>query len=89
MEAFIDISIAAVLFTVLQRSRTGFKRSDAALNRLTKSAIQSGVFTTILAISALVCLLAAGDTMFHVTFGIPCARAYAIVRISLLPDSCL
>jgi hypothetical protein len=49
------------------------------LNRLTRSAIQSGVFTSVLAILALVCFSALSDTLFYVTFGIPCARGYTIV----------
>ncbi|TEB34067.1 hypothetical protein FA13DRAFT_1789254 [Coprinellus micaceus] len=84
LEVAIDSSIAVVLFTVLQRSRTGFRRSDAVLNRLARSAIQSGAFTTVLAIIALACFSALGDTLFYATFGIPCARAYTISMMDTL-----
>lgn len=78
-EVVLDTSISAVLLTAIQRSRTGFRRSDAVLNRLARSAIQSGVFTSVLATLSLVCFLALSDTMFYATFGWPCARAYTIV----------
>ncbi|TEB34064.1 hypothetical protein FA13DRAFT_63197 [Coprinellus micaceus] len=84
LEVALDSTISAVLFTALQRSRTGFRRSDAVLNRLTRSAIQSGVFTSVLAILALVCFSALSDTLFYVTFGIPCARAYTISLMDTL-----
>ncbi|KAJ3522869.1 hypothetical protein NMY22_g11699 [Coprinellus aureogranulatus] len=78
MAAAIDVCIASTLFTVLQRSRTGFKSSDAALNRLARSAVQAGVFTTILAVVSLVLFSASEDNLFYTTVGVPCARAYVI-----------
>ncbi|KAJ3519484.1 hypothetical protein NMY22_g13177 [Coprinellus aureogranulatus] len=84
LEVALDTSISAVLFTAIQRSRTGFKRSDAVLNRLARSAIQSGVFTSILAILALVCFSALDTTLFYATFGMPCARAYTISLLDTL-----
>ncbi|TEB34065.1 hypothetical protein FA13DRAFT_63250 [Coprinellus micaceus] len=83
-EVVLDTSISAVLLTAIQRSRTGFRRSDAVLNRLARSAIQSGVFTSVLATLSLVCFLALSDTMFYATFGWPCARAYTISLMDTL-----
>jgi len=84
MEVVIDSTLSVVLFVTLQQSRTGFRRSDAALNRLTRSAIQSGLFTSIIAIVTLICFLSLPNTLFYGTFGIAIARAYTIeVAISV------
>lgn len=76
MECVVDTSIAGILFVTLQRSRTGFKRSDAVIDRLLRSAIQSGIFASIVAALALITFLALPNTMFYSTFGIPIGRAY-------------
>ncbi|KAF6764394.1 hypothetical protein DFP72DRAFT_421555 [Ephemerocybe angulata] len=84
MEVALDTTISAVLFITLQQSRTGFRRSDAVLNRLCRSAIQSGVFTSIMAILALVFFLGYPKTLFYGTFGVPIGRAYTCTLMDTL-----
>ena len=49
-----DIGIAAVLIFLLQRSRTGFRRSETIINRLIIFTINTGLLTSLCALMSLI-----------------------------------
>lgn len=49
-----DVLIAVLLCTLLQQSRTGFRRSDTMINKLILFSINTGLLTSICAVMSLV-----------------------------------
>lgn len=72
-----DVFIAASLFYFLQRSRTGFKKSDTMITRLIVFTVSTGVFTSICAIASLVSILAWGNTLIYVAFYFSLGKLYS------------
>ena len=52
--AVADVSIAAVLIFFLQRSRTGFKKSETIINRLIIYSVNTGLLTGLVAIVSVI-----------------------------------
>ncbi|TRM68470.1 hypothetical protein BD626DRAFT_565306 [Schizophyllum amplum] len=63
-----DVIIAAGLFFYLQRSRTGFKKSDTMISKLILFAVSTGMLTSICAIASLISIVVWGDTLIYVAF---------------------
>ncbi|EKM80267.1 hypothetical protein AGABI1DRAFT_106493 [Agaricus bisporus var. burnettii JB137-S8] len=72
-----DVFIAASLFFFLQRSRTGFKKSDTMITRLIVFTVSTGVFTSICAIASLVSILVWENTLIYVAFYFSLGRLYS------------
>ncbi|KAF9451746.1 hypothetical protein P691DRAFT_662638, partial [Macrolepiota fuliginosa MF-IS2] len=72
-----DVLIAGSLFYFLQRSRTGFKKSDTMITRLIVFTVSTGVFTSICAIASLVSILAWGHTLIYVAFYFSLGKLYS------------
>lgn len=49
-----DVLIAVFLCTLLQQSRTGFRRSDTMINKLILFSINTGLLTSICAVMSLI-----------------------------------
>ncbi|KAF9463802.1 hypothetical protein BDZ94DRAFT_1321566 [Collybia nuda] len=71
-----DVLIAASLCFMLQRARTGFKKSDSMINRLMLFVVNTGVLTSICAIASLVSLLASPLTLIYASFYFCIGRLY-------------
>ena len=81
-----DFAIAGSLIFYLQRSRTGFKRSESIVNKLIIFSINTGAVTSLCAIMALIFVSRRffATTSFppHVSFSVdaPARRDHAVVR---------
>ncbi|KAH8829472.1 hypothetical protein DL96DRAFT_1554996 [Flagelloscypha sp. PMI_526] len=71
-----DVAIALSLVWTLRAYRTSFKETQSLIKRLTYSAIQTGTFTSLLAIIVLVSYLLDKDTNITIGFGFCLGRAY-------------
>ncbi|KAF8625134.1 hypothetical protein AX17_006913 [Amanita inopinata Kibby_2008] len=72
----IDVLIAVSLCILLHRSRTGFKKSDNMINRLMLFVVNTGVLTSICAISSLICLVVSPRTLIYASFYFCIGRLY-------------
>ncbi|KAF9000141.1 hypothetical protein BDQ17DRAFT_1308178 [Cyathus striatus] len=72
----IDVIIASSLCFLLHRARTGFKRSDSVINRLMVFVVNTGMITTICAVSSLIALLSSPKTLIYATFYFCIGRLY-------------
>ncbi|TFK75054.1 hypothetical protein BDN72DRAFT_832769 [Pluteus cervinus] len=72
-----DVLIAAILCTLLHRSRTGFHRSDTMINKLILFAVNTGVLTSLCAIASLISIVVAGETFLYIAFFFCIGRLYA------------
>ncbi|OBZ71785.1 hypothetical protein A0H81_08279 [Grifola frondosa] len=63
-----DVLIAAILCTMLHRSRTGFKSSDSLINRLIIFSVNTGLLTSICAVLSLVTIAALPNTFIYICF---------------------
>jgi len=72
----VDVIIAATLCWLLNKSRTGFKRSDNIINKLMLFVVNTGVLTTACAISSLICLVASPKTLIYAAFYFCIGRFY-------------
>jgi len=72
-----DVLIAAILCAMLQKSRTGFKRSDTMINKLILFTMNTGLITSICAVASLISIIAAPTTLIYVGFYFTLGRFYA------------
>lgn len=72
----VDILIAASLCFFLHTSRTGFKRSDSIITRLMVFVVNTGMLTTICAVSSLIALVVSPNTLIYATFYFCIGRFY-------------
>ncbi|KAJ7633643.1 hypothetical protein DFH06DRAFT_1139977 [Mycena polygramma] len=75
----LDVIIAGLLTWIFSKSKTSFKRTDKVLNRLIRTAIQSGSFTGYSAVFALGTLFTfrfAPGTYMLAIFALPIGRIY-------------
>ena len=72
--------LSAILIILFTRARTGFRRTDNVINRLTLGAIQTGFFATICAGGVIIARFAP-STNIYAMFAIPLGRIYTIVSI--------
>ncbi|KAI9460056.1 hypothetical protein HD554DRAFT_2323905 [Boletus coccyginus] len=71
-----DVLIAALLCTLLQRSRTGFRRSDTMINKLIIFSINTGLLTSICAVASLISIAAWPNTFIYIAFYFCLGRLY-------------
>ncbi|KAI9460431.1 hypothetical protein HD554DRAFT_1586577 [Boletus coccyginus] len=71
-----DVLITAFLCTLLQRSRTGFRRSNILINNLTMYTINTGLLTSICAIASLISIAAWPNTFIYIAFYFCLGRLY-------------
>ncbi|KAH8116166.1 hypothetical protein DFH11DRAFT_1584649 [Phellopilus nigrolimitatus] len=76
LTALADVSIAGVLVVLLQRSRTGFRRSETMISRLTVFTINTGLITAVCAILSLVTSLVLPNTLIYILFYLCIPRLY-------------
>ncbi|KAJ8496903.1 hypothetical protein ONZ45_g12263 [Pleurotus djamor] len=72
-----DLLISASLIYLLQKRRTGFKKSNTIISRLIIFTINTGLVTTLCAMASLVSILVWADTLIYVTFFFCIGRFYA------------
>ncbi|KAI0337921.1 hypothetical protein BDW22DRAFT_1423313 [Trametopsis cervina] len=73
--ALTDTIITITLVWHLQKHKTGFASTDAAITRLMRLTVQTGMVTAICAIVDLICFLAT-PTALHVVFNLPLPKLY-------------
>ncbi|KAI9460439.1 hypothetical protein HD554DRAFT_1587456 [Boletus coccyginus] len=71
-----DVLIAVLLCALLQRSRTGFRRSDSLINKLIVFSINTGLLTSLCAIASLVSIVAWPNTFIYIAFYFCLGRLY-------------
>ncbi|KAJ3932852.1 MAG: hypothetical protein NXY57DRAFT_1001081 [Lentinula lateritia] len=71
-----DVLIAGILTLLLQKSKTGFQRSDTMLNKLTMFAVNTGALTSLCAVASLISILAAPNTFIYISFFFCMGRLY-------------
>jgi len=76
MQVAVDVLISVSLSSILLRSRTGMKNTDAVIYRLVRGAVQIGLFAVIFSLGDLVCFLKVPETNLYGMFAIPLGRIY-------------
>ncbi|KAG6333887.1 hypothetical protein ID866_5200 [Astraeus odoratus] len=71
-----DVMIAGCLCFLLQKSRTGFRRSDTMINKLIIFSINTGLLTSILAIASLISISVWPDAFIYIAFYFCLGRMY-------------
>ncbi|KAN0098024.1 hypothetical protein V8E55_002470 [Tylopilus felleus] len=71
-----DVLIAIYLCTLLQKSRTGFRRSDSMINKLIVFSINTGLLTSICAVASLISISASPNTFIYIAFYFCLGRLY-------------
>ncbi|KIM52868.1 hypothetical protein SCLCIDRAFT_481666 [Scleroderma citrinum Foug A] len=66
--AVTDVMIAACLCFLLQKSRTGFRRSDNMINKLIMFSINTGLLTSLFAIASLISISVQPDAFIYIAF---------------------
>ncbi|KAI0637763.1 hypothetical protein C8Q77DRAFT_1214782 [Trametes polyzona] len=72
-----DVTIAAILCTILHMSRTGFSRSNTLINRLMVFAVNTGLLTSVCACLSLITIVALPDTFIYICFFFLVGRLYS------------
>ncbi|KAF8637858.1 hypothetical protein AX17_002484 [Amanita inopinata Kibby_2008] len=78
LQTAVDLLIAGVLSFALYRSRTKIRRTNKVVYRLIRTAIQTGVFSTIFAMGYLVAFLVSPEANFDMLFGFPFGCVYTL-----------
>jgi hypothetical protein len=68
---FTDILITLLLLYYLQRSKTGFKKTDSIISSLIRTAIETAAIGAIFCVVDLVVFTARSDTNLHFFFALP------------------
>ncbi|KIJ70461.1 hypothetical protein HYDPIDRAFT_23564 [Hydnomerulius pinastri MD-312] len=71
-----DVLIAIFLCTLLQNSRTGFRRSDTMINKLIVFSINTGLLTSICAVASLISIGVWPSTFIYIAFYFCLGRLY-------------
>jgi len=71
-----DVLIAAILCTLLHRSRTGFRRSDTMITKLILFAVNTGFLTSVCAVASLISITVAPKTFLYIAFFFCLGRLY-------------
>ncbi|KAI0663000.1 hypothetical protein C8Q70DRAFT_484445 [Cubamyces menziesii] len=72
-----DVTIAAILCTILHQSRTGFSKSNTLINRLMVFAVNTGLLTSVCACLSLITILALPNTFVYICFFFLVGRLYS------------
>ncbi|KAJ7436125.1 hypothetical protein FB451DRAFT_1417677 [Mycena latifolia] len=76
LQCAVDVLIAVVLSITLSKSKTGFNQTNRVLNRLIRTAIQSGFFTAVFALGTLLSSHFSPGTYMLAMFALPIGRIY-------------
>jgi len=71
-----DVLIAIVLCIMLQKSRTGFKRTDTMIKKLIIFTMNTGLTTSICAVASLISIIAAPTSFIYIAFYFNLGRCY-------------
>lgn len=71
-----DVLIAACLCFLLQKSRTGFRRSDTMINRLMLFSLNTGLLTSIFAVASLISISVWPNAFIYIGFYFCVGRLY-------------
>ncbi|KAI0045643.1 hypothetical protein FA95DRAFT_1561000 [Auriscalpium vulgare] len=77
MSVAVDLLIAVSLSYYLQKSRTGFRRSDDLITKLMIATVTTGALTTLFAIADLAAYLAAPDQIYVLIINFSIGKLYA------------
>jgi len=77
LSATADVIIAATLVIMLNRSRTGFSKSDTMINKLILFVVNTGLLTSCCAIASLISLVASPRTLIYASFYFCIGRLYS------------
>ncbi|KAH8109883.1 hypothetical protein DFH11DRAFT_893550 [Phellopilus nigrolimitatus] len=72
-----DIMIAFTLIFLLQRSRTGFSRSETIINRLILFTINTGLLTSLCALMSLIFISLYPNAFIYITFFVCVSKLYS------------
>ncbi|KAJ7096861.1 hypothetical protein C8R44DRAFT_812361 [Mycena epipterygia] len=76
LQSATDFLITVSLITVLSRSRTGFRKTDAIITRLIRGAIETGTFASVFALGDLFFFTFFRTTNVYAMFAFPIGRIY-------------
>ncbi|KAF8184548.1 hypothetical protein K438DRAFT_1598313 [Mycena galopus ATCC 62051] len=76
LQCAVDVILTAVLTVVYSNSKTTFPRTDKIFNRLIRTAVQSGFFTSVFALGNLFSFRFAPGTYLIALFNFPIGRIY-------------
>ncbi|KAJ7853520.1 hypothetical protein B0H14DRAFT_2758206 [Mycena olivaceomarginata] len=76
-----DVALTLSLIYYLNRSRTGFSKTDGVIGRLTRSALESAAFASFFSIMVLIMFTKLPTTGFHLMFSQPMGRIYTSAQI--------
>ncbi|KIM80029.1 hypothetical protein PILCRDRAFT_822855 [Piloderma croceum F 1598] len=79
-----DVLIALVLCTMLQKSRTGFRRSDSMIKKLTIWTMNTGLLTSLCAVASMISILTAPNTFIYIAFFVNLGRLYSNTLMATL-----
>ncbi|KAF7303426.1 hypothetical protein MIND_00571200 [Mycena indigotica] len=79
-----DLGISGALIFSLIRSRTGFRKTDAMINRLIYGAIETGVFASVFAMGDLFSFTFFRQSNLYLTFAYPIGRIYTNTLLHVL-----
>ncbi|KAJ7635156.1 hypothetical protein FB45DRAFT_910928 [Roridomyces roridus] len=79
-----DVTITAILFYVLRKSRTGIRRTDSTLDKLGIYALNRGAMTSVWALCHLILFVGMPGTFVFMLFIVPSAHLYVISVCSML-----
>ncbi|KAH7337097.1 hypothetical protein B0J17DRAFT_453742 [Rhizoctonia solani] len=83
LSAITDTMISAILASYLHSQRTGFSATDHIISRLVRLTIQTGLVTTVCAITDLITFLCLSDNM-HIFFQLVLCKTYTNTLLSTL-----
>ncbi|KIM76349.1 hypothetical protein PILCRDRAFT_826333 [Piloderma croceum F 1598] len=79
-----DVLIAFVLCLMLQKSRTGFRRSDTMIKKLIIFTMNTGLLTSICAVASLISIVSAPNTIIYIAFYFNLGRLYSNTLVATL-----
>ncbi|KAF8138663.1 hypothetical protein EV363DRAFT_539123 [Boletus edulis] len=79
-----DFIIALFLCILLQRSRTGFRKSDMIINQLIMFSIKTGLLTSLCALASLICISVWPNAFYYMAFYFCVGRLYCNSLLAVL-----
>ncbi|KAJ6537894.1 hypothetical protein B0H19DRAFT_1270286 [Mycena capillaripes] len=76
LQCAMDVAIAVILTMAFSQSKTSFPKTDRVLDRLIRTAIQSGAFTALFALGTLLMFRLFPETQMITLFALPIGRIY-------------
>ncbi|KAJ7212547.1 hypothetical protein GGX14DRAFT_84863 [Mycena pura] len=76
LQCALDVLIAVILSVTFNKSKTSFAKTDQMLNRLIRTAIQSGSFTAVFALGTVLSFRFSPKTYMIALFALPIGRIY-------------